>query len=271
VPKQPKDSGSTTSAPKSGKGGDGKGGNRQQARERARLEAAKLQRKRRITQGVVVAVVALVAIGIVASAVLLGTRGRADRVPTASTNVTVGGASVPFAVDGSAVQVGKDDAKVTMDLWVDYSCPHCQEFEADSNEVITQKVAAGQLKARYHNIQIVTAYGAQAGSAAACVANSSPDQWWAFNAALYANHSSETDSYQGDQLADFASQQGITDEETLSCIREERYTSWITDNTTEAGKAGVTGTPTLFFNGQQAETVSGAALGAKIDELASAG
>ena len=51
---------------------NGKGSNRQQARERARLEAARVQRKRRITQGIVVGVVALLAIGIVASAVLLG-------------------------------------------------------------------------------------------------------------------------------------------------------------------------------------------------------
>lgn len=249
----------------------GDGSNRQQARERARLEAAKLQRKRRITQGIVVGVVAVVAIGIVVSAVLIGRSGRSANVPTASTDVTVGGASVPFAVDGSAVQVGKNDAKVTMDLWVDYSCPHCQQFEAESNDVIAAKVASGELKARYHNIQIVTAYGAQAGSAAACVATYAPDQWWAFNAALYANHSTETDGYQGSQLADFASQQGITDSEALTCIRDERYTSWISDNTTAAGQAGVTGTPTLFFNGQQAETVSGAALGTKIDELASAG
>ena len=246
------------------------GSSRQQARERARLEAAKLQRKRRLTQALVVAVVAIVAISIVAVAVYLGTAGRAERVPTANTNVTVSGASVPFKVDGSAVQVGKDDAKVTLDLWVDYSCPHCQEFEADSNDVITAKVASGELKVRYHNIQIVTAYGTQAGSAGACVANSSPEQWWAFNAALYANHSSETDAYKGPELADFASQQGITDEDTLSCIRDQRYTSWITDNTSAAGQAGVTGTPTLFFNGEQAETVSGAALGAKIDELAGA-
>jgi protein-disulfide isomerase len=250
---------------------DGKGSNRQQARERARLEAAKVQRSRRIRQGIVVGVVALVAIGIVATAVVIGTAGRSERVPTASTEVTVGGTSVPFSIDGSAVQVGRDDAKVTLDLWVDNSCPHCQEFEADSNDVIAQRVADGTLKARYHNIQIVTAYGSQAGSAAACVANNAPEQWWAFNAALYANHSTETDSWQGSQLADFASQQGITDEEALGCIRDQRYTSWITDNTAAAGEAGVTGTPTLFFNGQQSETVSGAALGAKIDELASGG
>ncbi len=248
-----------------------KGDNRRQARERARLEAAKLQRKRRITQGIVVGVVALLAIGIVASAVLLGRADRSERVPTAATSVTVGGTSVPFAVNGSAVEVGKADAKVTMDLWVDYSCPHCQEFEADSNDVITQKIASGALKVNYHNIQIVTAYGTQAGSAAACVATYAPESWWAFNAALYANHSAETDGWKGPQLADFATQQGVTNSDAQSCISDQRYTSWITDNTSAAGEAGVTGTPTLFFNGQQAETVSGAALGAKIDELASAG
>lgn len=254
--------------PPSGKGDSAKGDSRRQARERARLEAAKQQRQRRIRQAVVVAVVGIVAVGIVVSAVLLGRADRAERVPTASTDVTVGGASVPFAIDGSAVQVGKQDAKVTLDLWVDYSCPHCQEFEADSNDVITQKVAAGTLKARYHNTQIVTAYGTQAGSAGACVATHAPDQWWAFNAALYANHSTETDGWKGPQLADFASQQGISNEDALTCIRDQRYTSWITDNTGAAGQAGVTGTPTLFFNGEKTETISGAALGAKIDELA---
>ena len=247
-----------------GKGGD----SRRQARERARLEAAKQQRQRRIRQAIVVAVVGLVAIGIVVSAVLLGRADRADRVPTASTNVTVGGTSVPFSIDGSAVQVGKQDAKVTLDLWVDYSCPHCQEFEAASNDVITQKVAAGTLKVRYHNIQVVTAYGTQAGSAGACVANSASDQWWAFNAALYANHSAETDDWKGPQLADFAQQQGISSSAALTCIRDQRYTTWITDNGSAATAAGVTGTPTLFFNGEKSDTISGAALGAKIDELA---
>jgi protein-disulfide isomerase len=267
VPKQPP----SKSAGDAGKRTDSKPDSRRQARERAKLEAARVQRKRRITQIAVVAVVAVVAIGIVVSAVVLGTAGRSANVPTAATNVTVGGTSVPFAVDGTAVQVGQDDAKVTMDLWVDYSCPHCQEFEADSNDVIAQKVASGDLKVRYHNIQIVTAYGTQAGSAGACVATYAPEQWWAMNAALYANHSSETDSYGGSQLADFASQQGVTNDEALSCIRDERYRSWISDNTAASAQAGVTGTPTLFFNGEKTDTVSGAALGTKIDELASAG
>lgn len=249
---------------------NGKGGNRQQARERARLEAVKMQRKRRLTQALVVGVVAVVAIGIVVSAVLLGNAGRSERVPTAATNVTVGGTSVPFSINGSAVQVGKEDAKATLDLWVDYSCPHCQDFEAASNEVLAEKVASGTALVRYHNIQIVTAYGSQAGSAGACVATYAPEQWWAFNAALYANHSTETDAAKGPQLADFAEQQGITDEDALSCIRDQRYTPWITDNTGAAGEAGVTGTPTLFLNGEQIETVAGAQLGAKIDEAAGA-
>ena len=252
-----------------GKSNGGKGGDsRRQARERARLEAAKQERQRRIRQAIVVAVVGLVAIGIVVTAVLLGRADRAERVPTASTDVTVGGVSVPFNIDGSAVQVGKQDAKVTLDLWVDYSCPHCQEFEAESNEILAQKVAAGTLKVRYHNIRVVTDYGTQAGSAGACVAAGASEQWWAFNAALYANHSAETDDSRGAQLADFAQQQGITDDAVLTCIRDQRYTSWITDNGSAATAAEVTGTPTLFFNGEKSDTISGATLGAKIDELA---
>lgn len=257
--------------PKSAGSGDSKTGSRQQARERARQEAARMQRKRRTTQIIVIGLVAVVAIGLVATAVLLGTAGRDDRVPTANTNVTVGGALVPFTVDGTAIQLGKQDAPVTMDLWVDYSCPHCQDFEAESNEVLAQKVAEGKLRLRYHKIQIVSAYGSQAGSASACVATYAPEQWWAFNAALYANHSQQTDGWKGPQLADFAQQQGITNEDALNCIRDQRYTSWITANTAAAGEAGVTGTPTMFLNGQQVETVSGSALGAKIDELANAG
>ncbi|MDN5761026.1 MAG: DsbA family protein [Microlunatus sp.] len=242
---------------------------RQQARDRARLEAERLQRKRKTTQIIVVVVVALVAISIVASAILLGTSGRKDRVPTASTSVTVGGTSVPFDVDGSAFQVGKSDAKATLDLWVDYSCSHCQEFEAASNDVLAQKVGSGELKVRYHNLQFVTAYGAQAGSAAACVATYAPQQWWALNAALYANHSAESDGWKGAQFADFAQQLGVESQDALTCIGDQRYTSWISDNTSAAADAGVTGTPTLFLNGQQIDTVGGAQLAAKIDEAAS--
>jgi protein-disulfide isomerase len=248
---------------------NGMGGNRQQARERARLEAARVQRKRRITQGIVVGVVALLAIGIVASAVLLGRAGRSERVPTAATNVTIGGASVPFGVDGSAVQVGKADAKVTMDLWVDYSCPHCQEFEATNNDTLTSLVAAGDVAVTYHNIQIVTDYGTEAGSASACMAVHDPNAWPAFNAALYANHTADTDSWTASDFKQFAAANGAGSA-TQSCIEGGTYKSWITDNTNASTRVGVTGTPTMFIDGQKTDTLSGQALTDRVHQLAAA-
>jgi len=264
VPKQSKNAGSRPAT-----AGDGKAGNRQQARERARLEAAKLQRKRRLTQGAVVAAVAVVAIGIVVIAVVLGTSGRAERVPTASTNVTVGDSSVPFSIDGSAVQVGQNDAKVTMDLWVDYSCPHCQEFEATNNATISSLVASGKLAAVYHNIQIVTDYGTEAGNASACLAVHDPNGWPAFNAALYANHGAQTDGWSASDFARFAAANG-GGSATQSCITDGTYRSWITANTAASAKADVDGTPTMFLNGEKTDPLSGQALVDRVNSLAGA-
>jgi protein-disulfide isomerase len=179
----------------------------------------------------------------------------------------VDNASVPFATTDTAVRLGPADAKAQIDLWVDYSCPHCQEFEAENNSLINQLVAAGGTSVSYHNIQIVTGYGTQAGSAGACVAANDAEQWVAFNAALYANHSAETDGWSAAQFADFAAQQGVNSA-AQTCIQNSRYTSWITSNTAASAAAGVTGTPTMFVNGEKQDpTLSGDALKAKVDQL----
>ena len=112
---------------------------RRQARAAQQAALARAKRRRTITQLAIVGGVAVVVIAIIATAVVLGTRGKtaaAGAGPSASATTTVDGTSVPFAIGGTGdtatgVRVGAADAKVTMDLWVDYSCPHCQEFEAD--------------------------------------------------------------------------------------------------------------------------------------------
>lgn len=132
---------------------------RRRAREQQQRQAANVKRRRTIVQAGVIGGVALVVVAIVASAVILGNRGRGSTTPAADTTVTVNNVQVPFAVSGSAVRVGPADAKAKVDLWVDYSCPHCQEFEAENSEVLNQLIAGGDVSVSYHNIQIVTTYG----------------------------------------------------------------------------------------------------------------
>lgn len=240
---------------------------RQQVRLQAQQQAAAAARRRRLVQFGIVGGVTLLVIAIVATAVLIGQRGSSSEAPSVNTTVSVDGVSVPFTIDGSAVRVGPSGAKAQVDLWVDYSCPHCQEFEAENSTVLNQLVAAGNVSVSYHNIQIVTGYGAQAGSAAACVAALQPDKWLAFNTSLYANHSAQTDDWGAKDFQTFAQQQGISGD-VLGCIGDGRYTGWIKSNTADSDKQGVTGTPTMILNGEKSDTLSGAALTAKVNQLA---
>ena len=251
---------------------------RRQARAAQQAALARAKRRRTLTQLAIIGGVAVVVIGIIATAVVLGTRGNdtpaATGGPVASGTTTVGATSVPFAIGGSGgtatgVRVGAADAKVQMDLWVDYSCPHCQEFEAANNAAISSLVASGKLAAVYHNIQIVTDYGTEAGSASACLAVHDPNAWPAFNAALYANHGEGTDGWGASDFARFAAANG-GGSATQSCITDGTYRSWITANTSASAKADVEGTPTMFIDGQKTDTLSGQALVDRVNSLAGA-
>lgn len=249
---------------------DGSSDRRRAAREHQLQQAAAMKRRRNLVQAGIIAGVAILVIGIVASAVIIGQRGRGDgSVPSADATVQVDdAASVPFAIDGSAVRIGPADAKAQVDLWVDYSCPHCKDYEAENSGVLNQLVAAGDVSVKYHNIQIVTPYGTAAGNAAACVATHDPDKWIAFNSALYANHSAETDGWSAPRFRDFADQQGINSA-ALNCIGNNPYSSWITSNTAASSDAGVDGTPTMFLNGKKTDApLTGDALVAKVNQLA---
>lgn len=250
---------------------------RRQARAAQQAAVARAKRRRSLTQLAIVGGVALVVIAIIATAVVLGTRNQtpaAGGTPSATGTTTVDQTSVPFAIGGTGdaangVRIGTTDAKVTMDLWVDYSCPHCQEFEATNNATVSSLVASGKLAVIYHNIQIVTDYGTEAGSASACMAVHDPKAWPAYNAALYANHSSDTDGWGASDFARFAAANGGGDA-TQRCTTDRTYQSWITANTAASTKADVQGTPTMFIDGAKTDTLSGQDLVDRVNSLARA-
>ncbi|HRQ00844.1 MAG TPA: thioredoxin domain-containing protein, partial [Terrimesophilobacter sp.] len=59
---------------------------------------------------------------------------------------------------------------------------------------------------------------------------------------------------------DFVESLGVTDQDTLDCVFEGRYMSWVAANTDVAMSSGVTGTPSLWVNGQQPRDANGNAI-----------
>lgn len=223
-----------------------------------REEAARAAKRRKLFTQLGIVVGALVVIGIIVVIVIVATSGTTedasgDATPPAgqSATVSIGGAPVNLEITENGVALGDPSADVVVDLYEDYSCPHCQDYAAAAGPAFLQVAAEGDALVNFNHINIVTQYGSRAGSMSMCVAEGQPEMWTTVHSALFANHSQSTNNWRTGNFQEFAADLGVTDEGTLDCIFEGRYMNWISLNTDKALSSGVTGTPSLWINGEQ--------------------
>jgi protein-disulfide isomerase len=106
-----------------------------------------------------------------------------------------------------------------------------------------------------------TQYSLRAANAAACVADTSPESFFDFNALLFENQPEEgTEGLTNDELKGLAGDAGVSSLSTVEkCIDDRQFESWVEDATTRAltepvpnsDLPSITGTPTVLVNGQQ--------------------
>jgi protein-disulfide isomerase len=241
---------------------------REKANEQRRAELARERRRRGFIQTAIIVAV-LVVVGGGGLALYNANRASAVlTVPDASGTITVAGAQVPFDIDGSRVRVGAEGAPVTVGLIEDYSCPHCAEYEAEIGSTVEELVADGSIAFEMTPVQIVTHYGVRAGSAATCVAVGDPDAWFDVHRGLFERHDATSDGWRNADLREFVQGLGVDDRDTLDCIADGTYESWIETNTADAAEAGITSTPTLLIDGEQTTRLTVEQLRARVAELA---
>ena len=255
---------------------------REAAREKARIlreEQKKRERRNKffIQGGIIVAVVAIAAL--VVTLILQNTRpdgpGPANMASdgillTASED---GGIT---AVETPALDAGEEPTPTVPDesgtvanivMYIDYLCPFCGQFEATNSESIRTMVEEGAATLEVHPVAILTnksagsQYSLRAANAAACVADSSPDSFFDFNAVLFENQPEEgTTGLSNDDLKALAGEVGVSSLSTVEqCIDDTQFKSWVQDATTRALTGpvpnselpSITGTPTVLVNGQQ--------------------
>lgn len=244
-----------------------------EARQHANLirkEEAQRLRRRRVWIQLVIIGTSVIVVAAIVIGIFFATRSTPVAIPTGSAEVTVGGvAGVPLEIGGDSVRVGSVGAHVTVALYEDFSCPHCQDFEATAGPVIEELIASGDVVLEFHPLRVVTNYGNRAGSASACVAEGTPDQWMAVRSGLFAVHDATTDSWRGSDFRNYLARE-ITDESVLSCVEDGRYEKWIDENTDSAAAAGVNSTPTVFINGEEVQVTSGEQLRAAVEQVLNA-
>ena len=75
----------------------------------------------------------------------------------------------------AALIIGAADAKTTIDVFEDFMCPVCKQFEEQSGQAIVSAVDAGRLRVRYHMLNFLNrqsasgSYSSRAAGALQCV------------------------------------------------------------------------------------------------------
>lgn len=246
---------------------------REAAREKAKeLRAAQRRKDLRnrvlVQGGIIVAVLAVVAVVavIVVTSIRPATPGPANM---ASDGVVVGqGLSVvpteALPAGDDPVPTADDPAVAQIRVYLDYLCPFCGDFERANVDQMESLIESGAATVEIHPLATLTArsagtqYSLRAANAAACVADSAPDSFWAFNSALFADQPSEgTAGLTDEQLVALAETAGAAD--VADCIEDQDFAGFVqaaTDRATTGPLPGSTvekveSTPTILVNGRQ--------------------
>ena len=164
---------------------------------------------------------------------------------------SVSSAAKPVAAskaDGYGIMFNPS-APVRVDFWEDFQCPNCRNFEAVNNAYINSLVEAGKIKAVYHPMSFIGPESIMAANAAACAADAG--KFLAFHTALYANQSKTENSglWNPQVLTVLGIGSGIKDKKFASCVKDSKYSSWVSLIEADATKVGVNSTPTVFVDG----------------------
>jgi len=255
---------------------------RDAAREKARQlreEQKKKDRRKRILlqTGIGVALIAIVAIVVViitssvrpagpgpknmASDGILFTQG------TDSTSMTVvETAALKADATPTASVPDKTGNVASIVMYIDYLCPYCNQFEQTNTEQMASWVKAGAATVEIHPIALLetkslgTKYSLRATNAAACVANYSPNDYWAFNTAMFKNQPEEgTAGLSDSEIVKVVKDAGVGAMSSVEpCIKDQTFKSWASAATDRAlsqpipnsSLDRVQGTPTVLVNGQ---------------------
>jgi protein-disulfide isomerase len=170
-----------------------------------------------------------------------------------------GGASQEtFAgIPQNGTTLGEEDAPVTIQVYEDFQCPACAQFERDTLPEVV--VRPGDAKLVSETLTFLGPDSVTAGRAA--IAAGGQDRYWQYAHLLFENQGAENSGYATDEfLRDLAEQ---TEGLDVRQWQEDRSAGFVDDELASvqqrASEDGISATPTLVVSGPNGErTLQGA-------------
>ncbi|MEH0975075.1 thioredoxin domain-containing protein [Micromonospora sp. CPCC 205546] len=206
-----------------------------------REQLARERRRKRTLWVSVAAVAVLVVAGLIGWSVYSSQRSDDFTAPTGANEAGTG------VVAGSG--------PVTVDIYEDFLCPACKQFEQASGPTIDQLISEGKIRVVYHPVAYLnrfssTQYSTRSSAASGCAAE--VGRYREYAKALFDRQPPEGGAGLSDEeLVDIAAGAGIDRDGFASCLREGTFKPWTEHVTEEASKANITSTPTILVDGEE--------------------
>jgi protein-disulfide isomerase len=170
----------------------------------------------------------------------------------------------PGAVEnGTGIAVGS--GPVTIDVYEDFICPACGQFEQQSGATLDQLVADGKVTVVYHPLAFLdrastTDYSTRSSAASGAAAEGG--KFREYVKALFERQPAEGSAGLSDnELIEIGRSIGLGDT-FAQAVRDGKYKPWTSHVTDEASGAGVNQTPTIKVNGKRVDPSNQAILAA---------
>jgi protein-disulfide isomerase len=151
--------------------------------------------------------------------------------------------------DNASPVLGSDSAPITLVEFGDYQCFYCNRFfHTTEPDIEKNYVDIGKVKMIFKDFTIIGQDSINAAHAAHCAQEEG--KFWEFHDILYNNWTGENNGWASpSNIAGFAKQLELDEENFSSCMSEARYLSVIKTSNSDAKTLGLTGTPGFFIIG----------------------
>ena len=151
-------------------------------------------------------------------------------------------------LDGSSM--GNPDAKVVVEAYEDFLCPHCMEWTTTiKSQIFENYIKTGKVRFVYHTFPLS---GFLPGSNMAALASQcAKDQgaFWPYHDALFSAQQGGQPAYTIDKLTSYAAQLNLDERTFTSCMSSLQHQKDIDAAMQEGIAKGVQGTPAIYING----------------------
>jgi len=151
--------------------------------------------------------------------------------------------------------MGNPNASVVIDVFEDFQCPACRSYSEDVEKQVTETyVITGQVYYVFHQYPFIDSNSVnkeshQAANASMCAAEQ--ELFWEYHDTLFANWSGENaGAFSDRRLMAFAETLDLDMELFTNCFKANRYQDEIKADFDLGVEMGVSGTPSVFVNGQ---------------------